>query len=369
MLDNLFIVSHLGQLRQVEALITQKNLKNSGLVLLYTEMNLSIANMVESSYASNLFSIFKKIKLPIRPNKIDISKLLNIRKKYISLLKEIKPKKLYVLSFEGHYNLLLSYAKSKAILVYLIEEGTATYKESDSKIIGKKEKLNRILIKCTPFFSSLRETLVRFENFDKIFGSFPKLLENRFHNSNVEYFFVYNRIKENDIVVKKMIDNYNISTDDFIYLNQRYEINKKEYVLTIIEILLEFNKKFNGKVFIKMHPKDSVELIEYFAVEIKKMGIGDRIILIKESKFLIEPTIIMLNKIQGVIGLTSTSLVYTPIISKETKVYSIASILLDKIDNSLDNKNGISLIKNHFDILKSFEHIYFLKNIDDLRIL
>ena len=367
MIDNLFIVSHLGQLAQIEALIDQKNLSNNGLILLYTEMNLSIANTVESYYNSNLFCLFQKVKLPVRPNKIDVGKLLNIKKQYIKILKELKPSNLYVLSFEGHYNLLLSYAKFKEINIYLLEEGTATYKEDSIRnIIGKKEKISRFLIQYTPFFTSLRSSLIRFVDFDKIFGSFPKLLKERFNDTEVEYFFIYNKTKENYINVKKLIKNYNISTNDFIYLNQRYDIDKNEYVSIVIDVLLQFNKNFKGRVFIKMHPKDSIELIDVFGLEIERLGVRNSIILIKESKFLIEPTIAML-KIQGVIGLTSTTLVYAPIVSQRTNVYSIAPILLDRISKSLDNKNGIFLIKEHFKILKCFPHIYFVKNIKDLK--
>jgi len=363
--NNLFVISHLGQLLQIEAFIEHKNLVDNFLVVLYTEHNMIMPRLIEERYNDKKFKGIYLFKLSSFPNTLHLKKLFFMRRGYREIIDSLKPKSLYVLSFEGHYNLLLAYAKLKRGKVFLIEEGTATYKKNMPKIVkGKKEKLTILFIKYLPFFNSLKIVLTRYVDFDRLYVSFPKLAQKRFQTTHTEYFFAYKTIEESSNI-KELVSKYNISSNDFIYVNQRYTIQDKEFVSSIVTILMQFSKYCKGKIFIKMHPKDSRELIKAFKQQIKIRGIEQTIILINESKFLIEPTIALVG-VRGVIGLTSTVLVYAPMVSSTTKVYSIVPIFLDKVILSSYNQEGIDTIYEHFEILQNFEHINIIDDIDTL---
>jgi len=365
MSQNLFVISHLGQLSQIEAFIEQKKLLDNHLVVLYTERNMVMPKLLKTKYNEKKFKGIFFLKLPNFPNTLHLKKLLLMRNKYHEIVDKVKPKNLYLLSFEGHYNLLSTYVKLRGGKVFLIEEGTATYKKNiPKKVKGKKEYLTILCIQYLPFFNSLKTVLTRYVEFDKLYVAFPKLAQKRFQTNHIEYFFAYNTIKKSNHITE-IIKKYNISSNDFIYVNQYYTIQNEQFTSTIITILMQFSKYSKGKVFIKMHPKDSTELIKLFKQQISLKGIKETIILIDESEFLVEP-IIAVVKLRGIIGLTSTTLVYAPMISSITKVYSIAPIFLDKIMLNSYNQKGINIMYEHFKILQNFDHINILDNIDIL---
>lgn len=362
---NLFVVSHFGQLSQVEAFIEFKKLVDNVLIVVYTERNTEMPRLIKERYNHNKFKEVDFLLLPNFPNKIRLKQLLNMQKQYRTLINNVKPINLYVLSFEGHYNLLLDYAKSKQISRFLLEEGTATYKlDNVLKKMGKKELLSQFLIRYLPFFKDLKPVLMRYKNFDKLYVSFPELAKERFEINEVEYFFAYHHL-DNSILLQKYVDKYQITSNDFIYVNQRYSIDNEVFVSSVLAILMEFNKCFHSKIFIKMHPKDSKELIEEFQNQIQELKVGQSISLIRESTFLIE-SIISTVKIRGVIGLTSTVLVYAPMVSSKTTTYSIVPLFLKNISNN-ENRKGIEILYEHFEILKNFKHIKIIDNIDQLK--
>lgn len=363
--EHLFVISHLGQLAQIEAFIEHKKLVDNFLVVLYTARNMTMPKLIEAKYNEKKFKGIFFLKLPNSPNMLHLKKLFLMQRRYREIIDRIKPKSLYVLSFEGHYNLLLAYAKSKRSKVFLIEEGTATYKKDIPQIVkSKKEKLTILSIKYLPFFNSLEVVLTRYIDFDKLYVSFPKLAQKQFQTDHTEYFFAYNTIEKSSSI-QELVDKYNISSNDFIYVNQRYSIENEEFASAIVTTLMQFSKYSRGKVFIKMHPKDSSELTKLFKQEISIQGVEEIIILISESEFLIEPAIALV-RVRGIIGLTSTVLVYAPMVSSTTQVYSIVPVFLDKIIVSSYNQNGIDAIYEHFEILHNFDHINMIDNIDKL---
>ena len=126
--DNIYILSHLGQLKQMEALIQAKDLNNNCLVVLYTIKNLIVPNSVNNNYSESCFNCVIFFEIPSSANKLEYKQLNFIKKNYRNLLKAIGAKSLYCNSFEGHYSILMSLAKSVKMDTILVEEGTATYK-------------------------------------------------------------------------------------------------------------------------------------------------------------------------------------------------------------------------------------------------
>ena len=369
--DNLFVISHLGQLSQVEALIEYENLIDNFLVIVYASTNIKMPQLVKEKYNRQLFKGAYLLLLPDLPNDLKAKKLFFMRRNYRQVFDAINPKSIYFLSFEGHYNLLIHYAKKSQCKVCLIEDGTATYKKEltyESSIsLAKKVKniglkSTYLIVKIFLFFKQIRKfksEVKRHKHFDKLYVSFPELVKEKFEAKEVERFFLHAGEVKNREHIEMIIEKYKMKSSDFIYVNQRYPIENVEFAKAIVEILDEVAKDFESKVFIKMHPKDTISLKQEFLKQIQKFSLENKIIFIEESDFLIEPTVAVL-KPRAVLGLTSTALVYVPLVSVQTAVYSIALKFLNQISLKSYNRNGIKIIKEHLDILRDFKHVYIV---------
>lgn len=71
-IKNLFVISHLGQLAQVESVIKKESLLNCTLVILYTKKNKRMPQLVRNSANKNIFKEILFLELPSFPNKINI---------------------------------------------------------------------------------------------------------------------------------------------------------------------------------------------------------------------------------------------------------------------------------------------------------
>lgn len=138
--DNLFVITHLGQLKQMEALITKKNLSNNGLVVLYTVANFAVPQMVHDKATASLFDFVIFVEIPFKVNQVNYFKLKKVYETYLNLLNASKPSHLYLNSFEGHYAILIDIAKQRDIKNILVEEGTATYKLNLSNVDNSDAK-------------------------------------------------------------------------------------------------------------------------------------------------------------------------------------------------------------------------------------
>ncbi|SMB89857.1 Alpha-2,8-polysialyltransferase (POLYST) [Pasteurella testudinis DSM 23072] len=362
-IDNLFVISHLGQLGQVEALINKERFVRSYLLILYTKKNLKVPKAILNKVNKSLFTRVNLLELPVKPNEINIKKLTYLDNSYEKLIREIKPKNLFVLSFEKHYCLLISRCIERKVKINLIEEGTATYKYSSSREaidtlknnLTPKEKKVALLINILPFFKKLRPALTIPKELDNTYSCFPKRLENIFSIKKSKYFFIH---EGGGIINEKIINlnnKYNITENDMVFLNQRYPIPVAIYANKLLFILSLFAEKLQGRVFIKLHPKDTIELKEALRESIHNMGYAESVFLIDESEFLVEP-LIYLARPKLVLALTSTTLVYTKLLSEYSNPISIYPILKGKLleDMSYSDKY-FAEVENHFSILKKFD--------------
>lgn len=369
---NLFVISHLGQLAQIEAVIKKEKLLNSILVILYTNKNKKMPALVRNSANRSLFNRVLLLQLPSYPNKINIKNLMRINNTYQKMIRDISPHRLFILSFEKHYCLLANFAAKKGIEVNLVEEGTATYKydsyDQANSIIRntftKEEKRSAILIKSLPMFKELRPALGIYKDFHTIYACHPQALKQVFESSKYKEFFLYENIAINDDTVR-IKEEYKISKNDIIYLNQRYPFPQDIYATTLISIL-SWHLKMNGqsKIFIKLHPKDSEELKSALRDEIIREKLVNNIILIDKYNFLVEG-LIHISQPKEVIALTSTGLIYANKISPHTTSISIYPLLKEMLLKNVENIDKYFKESNdHFEILTKFDNITFLTKMD-----
>jgi len=349
--DTLFIISHLGQLQKAEMFIKYKKNSNCIIVILYTKKNLEIPNSIIKNLDNNLVKDYFLLLLPNYPNNLKLKSLVYMNRNYKNLIAKVKPKEIILFSFENHYSLLINFTREKYIKTILIEEGTATYKTPEkSEYYLEKSYLKYIFAKFLKIHYAFSWTI----DFDEVYGTYPDVLSQTFKRSKCYYFFPYEFETDNLGLVDDIIDKYKITNNDFIYINQRYAIDYRDFSNILIKILfLLLKKNKNTKIFIKLHPKDSVNLKKYLELTLYN---SNDIILIKESEFAIE-SVIKKVKPKVVIGLTSSVLVYVRKISPTTIPYSITPLFLSYLKKKNKYYDAIYLINNHFNIIKKFKFI------------
>ncbi|WP_394209819.1 alpha-2,8-polysialyltransferase family protein [Psychrobacter piscatorii] len=404
---NAFVISNLGQLKHVTGLIKKEKINDCFLLVIYTEANLSVPRAIHDSFDSSIFDKVLFFKLPNNPNSINFKNIKYIESSYRKIIHRISPSRLYLNSFQFHYAVLANISKQLGSSVILIEEGLGTYRLSneecyenfnsiDSKLLRKisKETLSKTEIfkklykryKMTREFateskrffrkfylspevqcriinfypnSNLKSFYKPFLDFDEAYTSFPALTKDKFNVKKNNYYFSFEEptIDERQYALS-IIEKYNIKPEDYLYLSQKFNINRVEYLLIVKHSLLRLLEGNDSIVFVKLHPKQEHELVLQGFLEMEKETQG-RIKVIEESGFLIEE-VIKLSKVQGVIGITSSALVYSSLISSECKSYSIADTLVIKLIDHKRNEKGIAMIKDHTRILKQFENIQFI---------
>ena len=400
--DNIFILSHLGQLKQMEALIQSKGLTSNCLVVLYTLKNLVVPNNVNNSYSEDCFDNVIFFEIPFGASKLHYQQLNLVKRNYQKLLKAINGNSLYCNSFEGHYAVLMSLAKSRKMETILVEEGTATYKLNVSEtpynsadmsflnnvfhetigstyVFKKLVELNAInhelLTQSKSFIEKVKKNenfqkkliemvgnqhiksaLKPFKDFNKAYASFPNLLKKSFKVDNIDYFMIHDFISQEALSkAEEVVESYNISSKDILYVSQRYTLDSEDYVRAVVAILSRMMKG-DQKVFIKLHPKESQKIHDSFKyMEFVSNG---KFTVIEDNQFLIE-SVIKVSGIRSVVGLTSTTLVYAPLVSSKSNSISIAEELIALLSSNKANTVGIKTILEHLQILKIFENIEF----------
>ncbi|NYT79785.1 hypothetical protein H0A71_22725 [Alcaligenaceae bacterium] len=369
--DNLFVVTNLGQLAQVQALIQFEQLQNNYLLILHTDANKRMPVFITKIIDTSLFTGHALLWLPHSPNKLVLKKLVYMDRMYKKVLLAIRPKTVFLLSFERHYALLAARASSWGCKLALVEEGTGTYKLDQVQLrpatvfsdgLNRAERLSVCCIQALPMLRRYRSALSPFLHYDDVYVAFPDLAKKVFKSNRFHRFFLHAGGMTADARTKRLVRKYQISSADFVYVNQRYRIDEAEHAASVLTILSRIAEMLSCRVFVKMHPKDTPQFHEAFRAQIEQRAFQDRIIYISEPDFLIEPTIAAARP-RGIIGIASTSLVYAPLVSKSIRVYSIAPTFLSMVSsggNAGKRAASCALISRHLEILKKFKHVVVL---------
>lgn len=402
--DNLFVITHLGQLKQMEALITKKNLSNNGLVVLYTVANFAVPQMVHDKATASLFDFVIFVEIPFKVNQVNYFKLKKVYETYLNLLNASKPSHLYLNSFEGHYAILIDIAKQRDIKNILVEEGTATYKlnlsnvdNSDAKnyqffvsefmdTVGKtqifkktvkaKKNIKELSSQTKKLFGELwhskpiqQKIISHFgddkllavfqpaKKFDKIYASYPELLDKSFDGSKEYFLGGLSWSAEESNFSKAIVDRYQINEDDALFLSQRYGMNADFYALAVCGILNEVVDN-DKRIFIKLHPKEDSNVLNAFQQAIQQYQ--NRFCLIEESDFLIE-SVLYESDIKTIIGLTSSTLIYAPLLYDGVRPISIANLLIEEMaTNGAIKTEILDTIREHLAIIRLFDVVEIL---------
>lgn len=409
--SNLFVISNLGQLNHIEKLINKFRYQNNLLVVVYTDANYHVPQLIHDQFGDE-FSCVIFLKLPKSPNSYNLNNLIKIYKSYRRIVLKIRPKRIFLNSFQHHYAVLASIAKDQNLQLFLVEEGLGTYrlgsslKELEEDQYGRLDvnllkKISKNTLEKSEFFKMGYEiirdinTLIKesksfvsqlyrhpetqkfligklpnknfnafltpFLDFDFSYTTFPEKTQRIFGSKHHYFYSAYEEQDEEQVAyAKNIIDFYGISNIDFLYLSQHYQIESQEYLDITYNIFNTLLKDSHGRIYVKLHPKNErKEVFEGFlSMERRTNG---RIKIIRESGFLIEE-VIRQSRIGSVVGITSSALVYSCIVSPGIQAYSVADLLLNKLDSkNKNNSKGIKMLKQHAEILRQFDNIVFLE--------
>lgn len=361
---NLFVVSHLNQLAQVQSLIRFERLENNYLLVLSTPADKVMPQMVRDAIVPELFTEVVQLELPRSPNNIHVGKLSRIHDLYAKAIGQLRPAQVFLLSFERHYALLGRLAVRHGARLFLVEEGTATYKiAADGRNMagidrGATGGPAALMLKAAPWLADLRPALGRVERFTGVHAAFPHLLKGAFQFDESHRFFLHAGGLTGDGRVEALIERYGITGADSIFVSQRYPVDYEVHADVIVSILTTIAQATGGRVFLKLHPKDRPELRAAYETLIRKRP-RPLVVLIEEADFLIEPVIAHV-KPRAIYGLTSTTLVYAPLVSPETRCYAVAPWFIADVRRHaryLAGKSDLSLVEDHFAILAAFPHV------------
>jgi poly-alpha-2,8 sialosyl sialyltransferase len=397
---NLFVVSNIGQLYQAQALIRKNGLKQNVIAILYTNLNTTILDYLLGSVDQDLFINQETVLLPNHPNKFSRRKLKKIRDGYEELVGKYDFSSIYICSFESHYNFIKDIATENGMKLMLFEEGTATYKflieenDEDPTIKGrlkralslskndfkrafmKKQlviqpikialrtlkriaasfftKAERMQIKSTFYPSELRSVFKTIEEFDELYVAFPEkaklIFKAKKYNELISDFSLNEETTE---LINESIALKHLNSNAVVFVNQRYKVPDHLHVNIILSFLSQHYK--DEKIFIKFHPKDSREMKEAFAQLIEEKQLNAEIIdLDIEVPF---EAILKVKRPKLVIGISSTSLIYTKKIIPSTETLSCANYYINHLIENRVEEKVIHLITYHKKILETMSDI------------
>lgn len=405
--DNLFVISNLGQLNHIKALISYYDFHNCGVIVLFTLANLEVPKDIQNSLSDSVFRHSFFLEIPRSPNRINLAMTKRLYEKYSFYLSKFRASRLFILSFQYHYALLGQIADDMGTEINLVEEGLGTYrlvnpeerklekdftfevvKRSAKKTLTKTQIFKFIYSKYKPFKElalqtksfvkdvyespelqaqfikvnknkKLQAILSPYTTFNSTYTSFPYIAENIFEAQDNKFYPVFARPEEEDVEnALEVIKAYDISNKDYIYVSQKFSIDSDEYVHIVEKVFNKILENNEGKIFIKTHPKRESQATLSAFEELEQIYKG-KVYLIRESSFLIEEVVRQSN-VRGVIGITSSALVYAAIVSSECKSYSLAKILLNKLEGKPKNIRGINMISSHLRMIENFENVIFL---------
>lgn len=354
---NLFIISTLGQLNQVEKLIKYENLDDCILVILYTNQTLRMPKLLQKKSNKKIFSKIILFLLPMAPNSNELKKLFRMKKDYHALIDMVKPINLYLLSFESHYTLIATYAKRKNINLILLDDGVGTYKNKSVEKDDGRKFSEKIIAKCLGVNTAFKWHL----DFKKVYATFPALLKETFQAEEYHQFFAHASLGVTDQNIINLVNKYHVTKNDYIYINQRYAIDDADLIETTLLILNELSFEFDSNIFIKLHPKDSVKIKNDFKKALKE---NNKIFLIEDNEFLIEPSLAYIQP-KGIISLASTTLIYAPLVSSDIKVFSIKPWFTNIVPK-FNNETGIQSLNEFYNILEKFDYVQSLESLKSL---
>lgn len=405
--SNYFVVSQISQLITTKKFIAEKNISSASLIILqtplYKDLDIKISENASQSKDFKEVIIITQPNYPMAVNRDNVKSLISAYREFLQKIE--KDSFFYFFSFKNHYAIFIKLLEDFGCKISLIEEGTGTYVGLIESYYPKRAKfhnlINVILFKrfnkrvasttSLASFGLLKELgsilksmllspintvgfikelffaeLIRRElyldqegfyktflngnyNFDYVYLSFPELGKKIYNSDNFCFFYPHT------VPDLKLINTLDIQADDWLFVTQYYAVPDEVYASSLVDIMIEFVDKNNRRLFVKFHPRNLLSTNKRIAELIDKKGYEDKVIVIKDTLFAVED-IISIYKPEGILGLTSSALIYAPFSSSSIQVYSVTRKWL-KVIKSSTPKRVVKTIERHQLLVEKFPSI------------
>lgn len=357
---NLFIVTRLGQLRNVHSYIKQFNAKDNCLIILYVPDNIDLLENLKRNIQSESFEEVLYIELPLKPLSVSLKKNKRIyeglEEKVLYLTDKYQIENIFVCNTDNYYVYLEQFARRYNQKLILFEEGLTTYRMFSS---GSYRYFSKADVKSAfkYFLKSVRKSIISFlsfslkllswifninffdfvkhnrimkkyryghiKHFDEAYVSFPDKLRDLDKSNKI------GEIHKLDFYVNENIDSdlvQRLENKMVIFANQRYAPYDKHF-----EIVFDLLEK-NGykKVFFKFHPKEESSKYLLFLEKARQSHPNLEIVILKGMNHIPLEDLVATGKVDTVISITSSALAYIPLINNQVKTFSIADSYEEK---------------------------------------
>lgn len=400
----LFVAAQIGQVKQAQELISSLGLRGVELAILYTRKNLAMPAMMEAAADRQIVSRVHKVEIHPASNDISAIAADYDQKVYSTLLDDVKPKRLFVCSFERHYSVLCHEAKKRGIPVSLFEEGTAilkntvpgyqsfispTIKSSLQTIyrrVWKNHPLFRYVI--VPITGLLYQTaiipwliwrtgkeiykapqiqqrilsqrhqhfLTGWGEFDAVYSTNPDVIADLFPSAEMREHKPRYENPEDLARAAELIAEYGIGGDTAIFASQRFDM-KPEIQIPPVLSLLQRVAEINGyRIVIKLHPRESDAVVSAYRAAIERFGLAGKLVLMEGAHVPAEYLAVH-SACPAVVGISSSTLMYAPKAKPSLRSISIGRQLLDDFAANGINNPGTRQIRDHVSILSVIPYI------------
>lgn len=395
---NLIIASTLGGLHRAQNLVAQENLKNNVLGILFTTANLEVPRNLLENVIDGFFDAVEMIEISKSTQEVRLNKAKVDYATYKGIFDKYPLSKVFINSFDFHYNHINTLARERNIPVALYEEGTGTYNflTGHSKFVEPnftermksatwplKKLLSRyknllliqtfvVIIKTTKqvlfglftvsfkkkirsyfYPKHLRAAFGQIKAYDEIYVVFPEMGEKIFTANSYRKLNLAYHLRD-DLVDK--IDTQPFSEDDVIFVDQVFSVPVKIHLQAVFSYL---DKRYPEKnIYLKLHPKLREKTKLEYEEWLSKEKPNARLLETGTSDLPLE-VILQLKSAKHLVGLTSTTLVNAKELIPEITVFSFMSYYIDFVSKyafipkaSIDN---LYYHKAHLEIYQTIE--------------
>ena len=354
--NNLFVITGIGQLRNIHGFIDEYQAKNNMLIVLYTERNMSVVKNINSNLIPGVFREVFFLKQPDAPLKRTHKKAKVIYNLYEEQIKRMQNEygmqNLFLCNRDNYYYFFRRLSKKYHLTLNMLEEGLTTYRlfqeEWEAKhysVTGAdfKHELNEIRLHAKLLIKAVARLLCNIvglvthidmvrqvkqliakiskynygiiEKFNNYYVCYPEIIQ-RFYPKEKNIYPLKFAHDTSDI---QFVDDLN--EENVLFVNQRYGVDYKSHFKIIFSILHNLGLH---KVYIKFHPRENKqtvsEIVDYYQQIFKDM----KICIVDNAESVPVEDLLVANSIDKIIALTSSSLFYSKLVKPDIEAFSIA---------------------------------------------
>jgi hypothetical protein len=390
--NNFFAITRLGQLRNVQGYIEQSNYKNNILMIMFTPDAVDLIENINKSINHKLFKEVIHFELPKRPLGVNREKCKNLYENLTETLFKLHNKynikNIFLCNTDNFYVYFEDVANSINADLILLEEGLTTYRMFANGM-GKsftfrdvKSSFHRILRDFKKLFVSIVVFILQFLSW--IFGinifEFIKhrRIPKKYRYGDIKHFkeaYVcfpekmrelttkeeIGEVKKLDFFVNKDLDKEivdKLENNMTLFVNQRY-IPYDMHFSIIFEIM---ERAGINKFFIKFHPKESRSMYLPYLIKAMEEHPNLDVKILEGLDHIPAEDLMTTGKINRLIGITTSTLIYSQLIDPKIEVLSIADsykeLCLSK-EYNVDARKMDLFLRDY----KAFKEVFDIKQV------